>query len=136
MQKVSYEEQAVAQFQKEKSYQLQLMKIKNDEDTNKLKREYDFKLDDLQRELRNKDYHNRQYHEKNSYLELKINELCKGVQILEIQHGKFRQTNAVVADHLSKEEFSKKKLMSITEELQKQKSEMEGEIHVLLDIEA
>ena len=59
MQKVSYEQQAVAQFQKEKSYQLQLMKIKNDEDTNKLKREYDFKLDDLQRELRNKDYHNR-----------------------------------------------------------------------------
>ena len=38
MQKASYEEDAIAQFQKEKNYQLELLKIKNDEDTNKLKR--------------------------------------------------------------------------------------------------
>ena len=51
-----------------------------------------------------------------------------------LEHEKFREANAIVADHLSKEEFGKKKLMSITEELEKQKCEMENEIHVLLDI--
>ena len=39
MQKVSYEEEAITQFQKEKNYQIELIKIKNDEGINKLKRE-------------------------------------------------------------------------------------------------
>jgi len=30
MQKVSYEEETIAQFQKEKNYQMELLKIKND----------------------------------------------------------------------------------------------------------
>ena len=42
----------------------------------------------------------------------------------------------MLGDRLGKEEFGRKRLVSITEELEKQKSEMEAEIHVLLDIEA
>ena len=37
---------------------------------------------------------------------------------------------------MNKEEFNKQKLLSLTEELERQKAEMEEEIHVLLDIEA
>lgn len=136
MQKVSYEEEAITQFQKEKNYQIELIKIKNDEGSNKLKREYEFKLDDLTRELRGKDYHNRELTEKTAYLELKTNELNKGIDILESEHQKFRETNALVGEHLNQEEFSQKKMISITEELERQKCEMEAEIYVLLDIEA
>lgn len=44
-QKVSSEEEAISQFQKEKNYQIELLKIKNDEDIHRLKREFDYKKD-------------------------------------------------------------------------------------------
>lgn len=40
MQKVNYEEEALSQFQKEKNYQLDLIRIKNDEEINKTRREF------------------------------------------------------------------------------------------------
>jgi hypothetical protein len=48
-QKVSSEEDAISQFQKEKNYQVGLIKLKNEEEVNRLRREYDYKLDELQR---------------------------------------------------------------------------------------
>lgn len=130
------EEDAIANFQKEKSYQVELVKLKQEEDANRLKREYEHKLEDLHRELRNRDYHNRELNEKSSYLELKINELNKGIEVLQAEHLRFRDGNAGAKEQLSRQQFSKTRLLDITEELERQKSEMEAEIHVLLDIEA
>ena len=48
-QKVSSEEDAISQFQKEKNYQVGLIKLKNEEEVSRLRREYDYKLDELQR---------------------------------------------------------------------------------------
>ncbi len=45
LQKVSFEEDAIAQFQKQKNYQMDLIKIKHDEDINRNRREFDYKLD-------------------------------------------------------------------------------------------
>jgi predicted secreted Zn-dependent protease len=79
MQKVSFEGETLSQFQKEKNYQIELIKIRNDEEINKLRREFDLKTDEVQREIKGRDYQTREFNEKNAYLELKANELKKGV---------------------------------------------------------
>ncbi len=40
MQKLSYEEETISQFQKEKNYQLELIKIKCEEESNRIRREF------------------------------------------------------------------------------------------------
>ena len=49
MQKISYEEDTISQFQKESNYQIELIKIKNDEEGNKLRRDYEYQLYELHR---------------------------------------------------------------------------------------
>ncbi len=49
------------QFQKEKNYQLELIKLKCEEESNRVRREFELKIDELQRELKNKDYTNREF---------------------------------------------------------------------------
>lgn len=61
MQKVSFEEETIMQFQKEKNYQLELIKLKCEEESNRVRREFELKIDELQRELKNKDYTNREF---------------------------------------------------------------------------
>ena len=87
---MNYEEQTIVQFQKEKNYQLELIKLKQEQDTNRLRREYEMKIDDFQRDLKGKDYMNREATEKNAYLQLKANQLKKGVENLQIQLIKAR----------------------------------------------
>lgn len=70
-----------------------MLRLKNEEDMNKIKREFELRLDELQRELKNKDYHTRELNEKNAYLDLKANELRKGVETLEGELLKYRDNN-------------------------------------------
>ena len=41
-----------------------------------------------------------------------------------------------MSEEVTRQEFANKKLEMLAEELERQKNEMEGEIHILLDIEA
>lgn len=56
LQSKSFEQEAHAQFQKERNYQLELLRLKGEEEANRLRRDYELKVDELQRELKNRDY--------------------------------------------------------------------------------
>ena len=47
---------------------------------------------------------------------------------------KLRDGNSNLTEQVTREEFANKKLEMLAEELETQRNEMEGEIHVLLDI--
>jgi TolA-binding protein len=47
LQKASFEEEAVSQLQKEKNYQIDMLRIKNEEDLNRTRREYELKVEDM-----------------------------------------------------------------------------------------
>jgi predicted TIM-barrel enzyme len=49
---------------------------------------------------------------------------------------KLREQNSNLTEQVTREEFANKKLEMQAEELERQRNEMEEEIHVLLDIEA
>lgn len=49
---------------------------------------------------------------------------------------KLRDSNSALTEQVTREEFANKKLEMLAEELERQRNEMEGEIHVLLDIES
>jgi predicted RNase H-like nuclease (RuvC/YqgF family) len=49
---------------------------------------------------------------------------------------RYRDSNSSLSEQLTREEFANKKLEMLEEELDRQKNEMETEIHILLDIEA
>jgi septal ring factor EnvC (AmiA/AmiB activator) len=107
----------VVQCQKEKNYQLELMRLKGEEDANRLRRDFESRLDELHRELKAKDYHVRDLTEKNAYLDSKAAELRKGVDELEGEQLRARETAATLQDRLAQEEFRKKKLQVVREEL-------------------
>lgn len=48
---------------------------------------------------------------------------------------RYRESNSALTEQLTREEFANKKLEMLEEELERQKGDMEGEIHILLDIE-
>jgi hypothetical protein len=98
MQKVSYEEETILQFQKEKNYQIELIKLKCEEESNRVRRDFEIKIDELQREIKAKDYQNRELNEKHAYLDLKLNELRKGVETLEGELIKYRENGANLTD--------------------------------------
>lgn len=60
LQKASYEEETMSQYQKEKNYQLEMLRIKNEEELNRLRRDYEVRIEDLQREARAREAANRE----------------------------------------------------------------------------
>lgn len=77
LQKASYEEETMSQYQKEKNYQLEMLRIKNEEELNRTRRDYEARLEDLQREARAREGANREADQQNSYVECKVAELRK-----------------------------------------------------------
>ena len=63
-------------------------------------------------------------------------ELRKILEGLEGQIRTCRDRNSSMSEEVTRQEFANKKLEMLAEELERQKNEMEGEIHILLDIEA
>lgn len=68
LQKASFEEEAISQLQKEKSYQIEMLRIKNEEDLNRTRREYELKVEDAIREIRNREALGKELQEKNGYM--------------------------------------------------------------------
>ena len=122
LQKASFEEEAMSQFQKEKNYQLEMVRIKNEEDANKLKRDYEVRVEDLTREIRNREILNRELGDKNGFVEGKVGELRLALQGLEEELLRFREANSVLSEQVTREEFANKKLEMLGEELERQKS--------------
>ena len=56
MQKMNLEEESIAQFHKEKNYQIELLQIKHDEDFGRIKREHEIEIDEFLRDMKHKDY--------------------------------------------------------------------------------
>jgi hypothetical protein len=54
LQKATFEEEAISQLQKEKNYQIDMLRIKNEEELNRTRREYELKVEDTLREIRNR----------------------------------------------------------------------------------
>ena len=54
LQKTTFEEEAITQLQKEKNYQIDMLRIKNEEELNRTRREYEIKVEDMLREIRNR----------------------------------------------------------------------------------
>jgi uncharacterized protein (DUF2461 family) len=54
LQKASFEEEAISQLQKEKNYQIDMLRIKNEEELNRTRREYELKVEDMLREIRHR----------------------------------------------------------------------------------
>jgi chromosome segregation ATPase len=69
-------------------------------------------------------------------VEAKVNDLRSTLESLEVELHRGRDGNSILSEQLTKEEFANKKLEMLEEELERQKNEMEAEIHILLDIEA
>jgi hypothetical protein len=78
------------QCQKEKNYQLELLRLKGEEEVNRLRRDFEARLDELHRELKSKDYQTRELSEKNAYLEIRAGELRKGAETLETEQLRTR----------------------------------------------
>jgi hypothetical protein len=53
---------------------------------------------------------------------------------MEREMVKHRENNSSLTEQVTKEEFANKKLEMLAEELERQRNEMEDEIHILLDI--
>jgi hypothetical protein len=68
LQKASFEDEAISQLQKEKSYQIEMLRIKNEEDLNRTRREYELKVEDAIREMRNREALGKELQEKNGYM--------------------------------------------------------------------
>jgi hypothetical protein len=136
VQKAALEEEAVSQFQKEKSYQLEMLKIKNEEELARCRRDFEGKLDDMAKEIKARELLGKELGEKHGYLEKVGQELRGALEGLEGELKRYRENSSVVSEQLTKEEFANKKLEMLADELEHQKNEMEAEIHLLLDIEA
>lgn len=83
IEKIHFEEETLMQYQKEKNYQMELMKLKCDEDVNRLRRDKDREMEGLVKELKLKDIESREKSERLNYLELKNAELSKALAMLE-----------------------------------------------------
>ena len=79
------------------------MRLKGEEDANRLRRDFGSRLDELHRELKAKDYNVRDLSEKNAYLESKAGELRRAVEELEGEQVRARDTAATLEDRLSQE---------------------------------
>lgn len=136
MQKMNFEEETLAQFHKEKNYQLELLQIKHEEEMSRLKREAELRADEFLREIKHKDYQIKEKDEQNRYLELRNEELKGDFDAVDRELLKSREQVSVLNDNLTTSDFTIKKLDMLVEELEIQKAEMESEIRTLLDIEA
>ena len=71
MQKMNFEEETLAQFHKEKNYQMELLQIKHEEEMSRLKREHELRIDEYLRDIKHKDYQLKEKDEQLRYLELR-----------------------------------------------------------------
>lgn len=72
--------------------------------------------------------------DKSGVLESKIQELRGTLEEMELEMVKHRENNSSLTEQVTREEFANKKLEMLAEELERQRNEMEDEIHILLDI--
>lgn len=72
--------------------------------------------------------------DKSVVLESKIQELRGTLEEMELEMVKHRENNSSLTEQVTREEFANKKLEMLAEELERQRNEMEDEIHILLDI--
>jgi hypothetical protein len=82
-QKASFEEEAVAQLQKEKNYQIDMLRIKNEEDLARTRRDYEARLEELLREIRSREAVGKELLEKSAYVEEKVGELRSALDLLD-----------------------------------------------------
>lgn len=136
LQKATFEEEAITQLQKEKNYQIDMLRIKNEEELNRTRRQYELKVEDMLREIRNRQALGKELLDKNGYMEAKVGELRATLDTLDNDLLRFRDSNSSLSEQLNREEFANKKLEKLEEQLERHKSEMQTEIHILLDIEA
>jgi len=52
IQKAAFEEESVNQFQKEKNYQIEMLKIKNEEELSRFRRDFEVKIEDILKEIK------------------------------------------------------------------------------------
>lgn len=134
IQKAAFEEEAMVQFQKEKSYQLEMMRVKSEEEQARLRRDYEVRVEDLQREIVARDMMSQEISDRYAFLEGKGQEARNTLENYELELMKLRDGNSTLTEQVTREEFANKKLEMLAEELERQRNEMESEIHVLLDI--
>ena len=80
----------MSQFQKEKNYQIEMRKIKNDEELNRLKRDYENKVESMQREIASRQLSGRQLNDRYAFLETKAQEARKQLENYELELMKLR----------------------------------------------
>jgi uncharacterized protein (DUF2461 family) len=73
----------VAQLQKEKNYQIEMLRLKNEEDLNRTRRDYEVKVEDLLREIRNREAVGKELLDKSAYMEGKVGELRTALDLLD-----------------------------------------------------
>lgn len=122
LQKATFEEEAMNQYQKEKNYQLEMLKIKNEEELSRQRRDQELRLEDLQRESKTREQLNRDLADKQGYLESRNQELKRTLEGLEDELVRFRDGNSNLTEQLTREEFANKKLEMLAEELERQKN--------------
>ena len=123
---MNFEEETLAQFHKEKNYQMELLQIKHEEEMSRVKREGELRSDEYLREIKHKDYQIKEKDEQNRYLEMRNDELRGDYDALDRELVKSREHNSILTDKLTSCEFANKKLEMLVEELEIQKAEMES----------
>ena len=119
---MSLEEENIAQFHKEKNYQLELIQIKHEEDVGRIQREHEIQVDEFLRDIKHKDYQLKERDEQIRYLDLRISEIKQEYDSLDRELQRSREQHAVTTDDLTKAEFQIKKLSMLVEELEGYKS--------------
>ena len=109
---------------KETNYQMDLLRIKQEEENKRTRRHYDLKIDELQRLGKEKDYQYRELSEKQAYFNMKGTELRRGIEVMEAELGKSKDHQERLRQLAGEEEIAQKKLEVLTDELEIQKKEM------------
>lgn len=107
---MNFEEETLAQFHKEKNYQMELLQIKHEEEMSRVKREGELRTDEYLREIKHKDYQIKEKDEQNRYLEMRNEELRGDLDALDRELLKSREQNSILTDKLTSYEFANKKL--------------------------
>ena len=71
------------QLQKEKNYQIEMLRLKNEEELNRTRRDYEVKVEDLLREIRNREAVGKELLDKSAYMEGKVGELRTALDLLD-----------------------------------------------------
>lgn len=103
LQKVSFEEQSMVQFQKEKNYQIELMRTQNEENLSRLRREYENKVQDVQRQISSRELLGRDLSDQYSMQEKKAQDTRVLLEKYELELVKLRQQNSNLTEQVTRE---------------------------------